>query len=346
MYSVDRENFKKYLLSFPQQIAESQEIFKKNTPKFKKGTITEIIYLGMGGSAIAGNIIGEILFDQLTLPLQVIRGYEVPGYCSHSTLVIVSSYSGNTEETLQALDHADKKGARIVAITSGGSLLELAKKKKWSVLIIPTGYPPRQAFGFIFFLAYQLILAVIEKSLPEKEFDYLIQFAEIMIQRSDEQSTEGKVFIKDLAIRIKNKIPIIYSSAPYLTTVATRWKNQFQENSKSMAFSNVIPEMNHNEIVGWEMEGKLCRNYLVLFLENEQKNPRIESRIQLTKNIIRDRGTEVVEVYAEGKDLLAQAISLIISGDWITYYLALLYEKDPSSIINIDYLKSELKKLS
>ena len=112
MYSVDRENFKKYLLSFPQQIAESQEIFKKNTPKFKKGTITEIIYLGMGGSAIAGNIIGEILFDQLTLPLQVIRGYEVPGYCSHSTLVIVSSYSGNTEETLQALDHADKKSAR------------------------------------------------------------------------------------------------------------------------------------------------------------------------------------------------------------------------------------------
>lgn len=346
MYSVDRENFKKYLLSFPQQIIESQEIFKKNKIEFKKGTVTEIVYLGMGGSAIAGDIIGEILFDQLSLPIQVIRGYEVPGYCSSSTLVIASSYSGNTEETLQAVEYASQKGAKIVAITSGGTLHQLAKKKKWKVLDVPAGYPPRQAFGYLFFLAYQLILAVMNKSLAEEDFNYLFQFAETMIQRTDELSTEGKVFTKDLAIRIKNKIPIIYSTSPHLNSVSVRWKNQFQENSKSMAFSNTIPEMNHNEIVGWEMEGKLCQNYLVLFLENEQNNPRIESRLQLTKNIIRDRGADVVEVYAEGKNLLSQTISLIITGDWTTYYLALLYEKDPSSIINIDYLKSELKKLS
>jgi glucose/mannose-6-phosphate isomerase len=165
-----------------------------------------------------------------------------------------------------------------------------------------------------------------------------------MVQVSDEQSVEGRAFTKDLALRLKNKIPIIYSSAPYIATVATRWKNQFQENSKSMAFSNVIPEMNHNEIVGWEMESLPYKDYLVLFLEYEQPNPRIEIRIQFTKSIIQDRETEVVEIYAEGKSLLAKVISLIIKGDWISYYLALLYERNPATIVNIDYLKSELKK--
>jgi glucose/mannose-6-phosphate isomerase len=167
-----------------------------------------------------------------------------------------------------------------------------------------------------------------------------------MIQISDEHSVEGRAFTKDIALRLKNKIPIIYSSAPYLATIATRWKNQFQENSKSMAFSNVLPEMNHNEIVGWEMESLPKKNYIVLFLEFDQTHPRIVKRIQYTKNIIQDRGTEVIEIYAEGKNLLAKVISLIIKGDWISYYLALFYERNPAAIVNIDYLKSELKKES
>jgi len=110
-----------------------------------------------------------------------------------------------------------------------------------------------------------------------------------------------------------------------------------------MAFSNVIPEMNHNEIVGWEMASLPVKDYLVLFLESDQSNPRIEKRIQLTKNIIQDRETEVAEIYAEGKTLLEKIISLIIKGDWVSYYLALLYKRNPAKIVNIDYLKSELK---
>lgn len=343
MYSVDRDNFKRYLLNFPQQIAGSQKIFLKNIPHLNN-SMQNIIYLGMGGSAIAGDIIKEVLYDNLNVPLQINRGYEIPGYCSESSLIIASSYSGNTEETINAVKKAEKTGAQIVAITSGGEMLKLAKRKKWPVLLVPKGFPPRQAFGYLFFLAYQLVLLTIEQKMSSEEFDYLIHFAESMVQVSDEQSVEGRAFTKDLALRLKNKIPIIYSSAPYIATVATRWKNQFQENSKSMAFSNVIPEMNHNEIVGWEMESLPYKDYLVLFLEYEQPNSRIEIRIQFTKSIIRDRETEVVEIYAEGKSLLAKVISLIIKGDWISYYLALLYERNPATIVNIDYLKSELKK--
>jgi glucose/mannose-6-phosphate isomerase len=345
MYSVDRDNFKRYLTDFPHQIAESQRIFLENTPRLKDSR-QHIVYLGMGGSAIAGDIIREVLHDDLKLPIQVIRGYELPGYCSDSSLVIASSYSGNTEETIHAVKEAKKSGAQIVAITSGGEMLKLAKKHKWPVLLLPEGFPPRQAFGYIFFLAYQLVLKTMGKTVSQEEFDYLVHFAESLTQISDEQSVEGRAFTKDLALRLKNKIPIIYTLAPYLATVSTRWKNQFQENSKSMAFSNVIPEMNHNEIVGWEMECLPSKDYLVIFLEYDQPNPRIEKRIRLTKSIIQDRDIEVIEIYAEGENLLAKVISLIIKGDWISYYLALFYERNPAAIMNIDYLKSELKKES
>ena len=343
MYSVDRDNFKQYLLNFPRQISESQKIFLKNTPQLNN-SVKNIIYLGMGGSAIAGDIISEVLYDDLSVPFQIVRGYEIPGYCSESTLILASSYSGNTEETLAAVKKAEKTGAQIIAITSGGEMLKLAGKNKWPVLMIPEGFPPRQAFGYLFFLAYQLVLLTLGKVMSAEEFGDIVHFSESMVQISDELHVEGRAFTKDLAIRLKNKIPIIYSSSPYLATVATRWKNQFQENAKSMAFSNVIPEMNHNEIVGWEMASLKVDDFLVLFLEYEQSNSRIEKRIQLTKSIIQDRETNVAEVYAEGKTQLAKVISLIIKGDWISYYLALLYERNPAKIVNIDYLKSELKK--
>ena len=346
MYSVDKDNFKKYLLSFPKQIKESQKIFKENQLKIQSDSIRNIVYVGMGGSAIAGDIISDVLFDQLPLPIQVVRGYQILASCSESTLVIASSYSGNTEETLQSVIQAKEKGAQVVAITSGGEMQKLAKRHKWPVLPLPEGFPPREAFGYLFFLALQTVLMVMGKELGQNEFGKIIHMVESIMHNNDDETAEGKVFAKDLAIRIKNKIPIIYSSAPYLTSVATRWKNQFQENSKSMAFCNVIPEMNHNEIVGWEMNHRSMDDFIVIFLEKPDENPKIDARIQLTKNIIHDRGTGIVEVYTEGDSAIEQAISLITLSDWISYYLALLYEKDPASIVNIDYLKGELKKQS
>ncbi len=316
MYSVDKENFKQYLLSFPEQIAGSQKIFNASKINLKTDSIRNIIYLGMGGSAIAGDIISDVLFDQLSFPIQVVRGYHIPASCSDSTLVIASSYSGNTEETLQAVGEAKKKGAQVIAITSGGEMQKLAEKSKWPMLSLPEGYPPRQAFGYLFFLALQTILKAIGKDISADDFRQIIHMTELIIFNNDEETAPGKVFAKDLAIKVKNKIPIIYSSAPFLSSVATRWKNQFQENSKSMAFSNVIPEMNHNEIVGWEMSHKTLDDYIVVFLEKPDENPKIKARIQLTKNIIHDRGTEIVEVYSQGQTAIEHVISLISISDW------------------------------
>ena len=346
MYELDKTNFKNYLIKFPNQILESRKLFKNSSLNITAKKINNIVYLGMGGSAIAGDILNDVFFNDLIIPMTVVRGYEIPGICNKNSLVIASSYSGNTEETLSSASKAYQNGAQIIALTSGGELLQLAQEQGWSYLTIPEGFPPRQAFGYLFFPALYILNQFSNKPISEHKISEISKVVELVVTQNDEKTARGKILAKDLAISLQNKIPIIYSTEPYFKSVALRWRTQFQENSKSMAFSNVIPEMNHNEIVGWEMENSCLNNYMVIFLENEINNSRIKARIRLTKNILRDKGIDIVEIYAQGISLLENIISLVCIGDWVSYYLALLYDKNPAAILNIDYLKSELKKLA
>ena len=142
------------------------------------------------------------------------------------------------------------------------------------------------------------------------------------------------------------EFPIIYSAAPYYKALSQRWQNQFHENSKSMAFANSIPEMNHNEIVGWEQDSNFLNEFIVIFLEDENPDRKIENRIKLTKKIIKNRGIQVVEIYSKGSSLIEKVFSLIVLGDWISYYLALAYKVDPIEIKNVDKLKMELANIN
>jgi glucose/mannose-6-phosphate isomerase len=346
MYSVDKSNFKQYLIDFPHQISKAREIFASSDVNVNAEKITNVIVLGMGGSAISGDLLHDVYVDELKVPMTTVRGYAIPAYCSGNSLVLVFSYSGNTEETLAAARTAAGTGAQFVAITSGGELLKLAQENKWSLVQIPEGFPPRQAFGFLFVSGLLALNSAGLISVADNELNDLEHHCSTLVQRTNEQTAEASILCKDLAIRIKGKIPAVYGSTPLLSSIGKRWQNQFQENSKSMAFSNVLPEMNHNEIVGWEMESDSVNDFVVIFLEDQENHPRINARISLTKSIVRDRGVEVLEIYSEGNTRLERAVSLVVMGDWISYYLALLYEKDPIEILNIDYLKSELKKLS
>lgn len=346
MYSSDTSNYREFLIEFPNQIANSKTIFSKAAIKIDKKKIKNILYIGMGGSAIAGDLIFDCFYDELRIPFHIIRGYHIPAFCSESSLVIVSSYSGNTEETLSALEEVHSRGSQVCAISSGGNLLRLAKEKKWSHIIIPGGFPPRQAFGYSFFPLLYLLRSLKLINTSDAEIESIIQLAKSIIERNDTHKYTTKVLMQDLATKIDKKIPVIYATAPHFTAIATRWKNQFQENSKSLAFANVIPEMNHNEIVGWEMNINNICNLIVIFLESQLINPRIALRVKLTKQIIRDKGIELIEIYPEGDTLLEQTISLIAKGDWASYYLALMNNKDPLSILNIDFLKAEMKKNS
>ena len=345
MYSVDRSNFKKILLDFHNQIRESEAIVDRAKIKINTGKIQRILYFGMGGSAIAGNLLYDALFDQLKVPIDVVRGYDCPAYCNENTLVIASSYSGNTEETLSAIKSVKKTGAEVLAITSGGELQKLAKSNKWNLINIPGGLPPREALGYSFFPLYHVLGRIGLLSDYTLNTKKIAAFVQDIAVRNDHEQSDGHVISQELAKTIKGKIPVIYSTAPYLNTISRRWQNQFHENSKSMSFANVVPEMNHNEIVGWEQDTDLLKNLVVIFLENEVPHPRIKKRIELTKKIIKKKGAEVVELYTQGRTRIEKIFSLLVLGDWVSYYLAIYNKKDPIAIKNIDYLKSELAKL-
>lgn len=340
---MDKSGYKKILLNFYQQIEEAQDIYKKANIKLDRQRIKNILYLGMGGSGIVGDLLFDVLFDELQIPLKVVRSYFVPSFCNENTLVIVSSYSGNTEETRSAAGYAAKTGAQMVVIASGGKLTATAVEKNWNRISIPEGLPPRQALGYLFFPLYHLLGKHGLLKNYQENLHHLAKFVLATAQRNDYPSRDGKVLAKELAHTIQNKIPIIYSSAPYLSTVSRRWQNQIQENAKSPAFANILSEMNHNEIVGWEIENIDLKNIIVIFLENLEAYPRIQKRIELSKKIIKDRGVEVVDIYADGTCYMEKVFSLIVLGDWVSYYLALSYKKDPAEIKNIDYLKKEMK---
>jgi glucose/mannose-6-phosphate isomerase len=345
MYSVDKSGYKHFLLNFCRQIQESFDIYESTQIFFAPEKARNILYLGIGGSGIVGDFLYDVLFDELKIPLDIVRSYFSPAYCGEDTLVIVSSYSGNTEETLSALKDAAATGAQILAVTSGGRLETQARENGWNLIKIPSGIPPRYALGYLFFPVYHFLGKAGFLKNYEADLRSLAAFICERVKMNDYPNINGHVFSRELAHTIQNKIPIFYSTSPYLRTVASWWQNQVQQSAKSLAFANVLPEINHNEIVGWEFDQETRYNFIVIFLENEMPHPRIQKRIELSKTIIKARGVEVVDIYSAGETILEKVFSLIILGDWVSYYLALCYKKDPVEIRHIDFLKSELAKM-
>lgn len=345
MYSIDKTGYKQVLLDYHQQIEAGLGLFKDSAVTIDGSRVKNILYFGMGGSAITGELLADVLFDDLLVPLTVVRGYLSPAYCTSETLLIVSSYSGNTEETLSALQASADKGAQILAITSGGKLEAWAAEKKWNLIRIPGGLMPRQALGYLFFPLYHMLGALKLLTNYEEDVSKFVKFIADLNKKNDYPHAGKHVLSLELARTIQGKIPVIYSTAPYLKTISRRWQNQVHENAKSPAFANNLPEMNHNEIVGWESDMEHLDRFIVVFLENENPHPRIQKRIELSKKIIKERGIEVVDIYTSGTTIMERVFSLIVLGDWMSYFLALAYKKDPATIKNIDFLKQEMAKI-
>jgi len=342
MFSPDKSNFKKYLLSFHKQIDEGRSLSEKARVQLETSRIRHIIYLGMGGSAIAGDLLRDTLYEDLTVPVHVSRSYQAPGYCGAHSLVIACSYSGNTEETLSAVQSAMDTDAQIMVVSSGGTLTELAGKHNWPVITLPENYPPRMALGFMFFSLYHTLGQNGLLMHYNEDLSGLTHFIQEEIFKHDSQKHDGHILALELAKTLHHHIPVLYSTAPFLQTISRRWQNQLHENGKVLAFRNVLPEMNHNEIVGWEMELPCIENLMAVFLENENPMPRIKERIGHTIDLVKKSGVGLIEVYSSGETVFEKVFSLIVLGDWVSYYLALLNKKDPMKIANIDYLKQQL----
>jgi len=327
MNEIDKENMEEILDDFPNQIKKGVELcgdLKVDKP------IDKIILIGMGGSALAGEILKCYLKQELKIPLIMMKTYSLPKFVDKKTLVIASSYSGDTEETVYAYREAVRKFIPTIAIASGGKLEELAKINKTPFIKLPGNIQPRLTIGYSFFA----LLKLFENS------------GFIESKKQDTKRTEKalkkpmfKEIAKKLAEKLKDKIPIIYASDD-MAAVAYKWKIDINENSKTHAFYNTIPEMNHNELVGYT---NIKGDYHVIIIKNDEDFERIKRRIKINKNIIKEKNVEVTEVEIKGDCFLTKLFSAIYIGDWVSYYLALNYNQDPTPVNIVEDLKRKLK---
>jgi glucose/mannose-6-phosphate isomerase len=319
------------IASFTKQMAEAIEIGRemKLTPAHKG--IRHVVVAGMGGSGIGANLVAELVAEKMKLPFFVCKDYFLPEWVNEHTLLIISSYSGNTEETVHALDEGIRRSSKIVCVSSGGSIISLAKKAGLDYVLIPGGKPPRTALAYSFI---QQLFILANYNLIDNGFVVGIQEASRLLDKEEKRIVKQA---KSLAKKLNKRLPVIYTAANF-EAIALRWRQQLNENSKVLGWHNTIPEMNHNELVGWRTPGK----YTVIFLRNDTDYSRTQQRINIAKNIISQYTRHIYEVWSKGESFLEKSLYLIHLGDWVSYYLAELRKVDAVEVNVIDYLKTEL----
>ena len=308
------------------EIGETAKIGKNKFP------IRNILISGLGGSGIGGTIISNVLRDDIAVPIIVNKEYQIPAFVNENSLVIISSYSGNTEETLSALMQAFKKSAQIVCITSGGLVQEYAETNDIDYVLIDGGAPPRSAFGQSF---VQLLYILFNLGLLEDGFKkYLEQAIEILDTEEDEIKSQAK----EIAQKLSGKIPVIYSDAKF-EGVSIRFRQQINENAKMLCWHNVVPELNHNELVGWREKNE---KIAVIFIRNNKDFERNQERMEFTKEVVSQYASEVVEIYSKGDYDIVRSLYLIHITDWVSYYLAEISGVDAVEVNVITKLKNKL----
>ena len=318
---LDSENMLGVIKDFPRQCREALDLPRGISVS---GEVTSIVVIGMGGSAVGGDLLKSYLHDT-KIPVFVVRDYKVPEFVDDYTLVFAVSYSGNTEETLSALKDAKEKGAKIIGITSGGKLEEECEK----VIKVPSGLQPRAALAYLFFPMLGVLHNSGIVSVKNSELNEMLA----IIKNAEKFSSEGEA----LAKKIKEKIPIVYASQ-LLEPVAFRWKTQMNENAKMPCFYNVFSEMNHNEIAGYQ---GMDRKFVAVLLKDKHDNERVKKRMEICKGLMGER-VNVEEADVKGESLLARMISTIYLGDFVSYYLAVWNRVDPSPVKIIESLKKKL----
>jgi glucose/mannose-6-phosphate isomerase len=325
---------KKLVQDFPIQLHEAIIIGKNHRFVASGKEFNNVVVTGLGGSGIGGSIVQNYVSDKLKIPFIVNKGYDLPAFVNRKSLVIVCSYSGNTEETLMAMKMAIKKKAVVVCITSGGAVAEIAKQKRLDFILVPAGMPPRACLGYSL---VQILYTLANFGLISNSFEKEIKAA-IKQMKAGESDTQKKALA--LSKKIFGKLPIIYSSDRF-EGVAIRFRQQLNENSKMLAWHGVIPEMNHNELVGWRDD---ANDKAVIILRNSDDFERIQTRIEINKKVFKKHTSTILEVYSEGNSYWEKAFYLIHLTDWVSVILAELRELDATEVNVIDFLKKSLAK--
>lgn len=303
--------------------------------------VGKIVILGMGGSAIGGDLLSSLVINRCRVPISVHRSYAPPAFVDDNTLVIASSYSGMTEETLEAFRPLLLRGSKKLVMTSGGQLSKIAIDNHIPAFIFDYKSPPRAALP----LSLIALVGIVNKLGLAGDMAPDIAEACSILARTDgeinEKVPETQNPAKQIARRMFGNMAVIYG-AEHLTEVAARWKIQVNENVKGWAFNAAFPELNHNSASGYEVPAEISKNTRVIMLRSRTLHPRVLLRYGITGRILEKSGVKFEIVDASGDSSLAQMMSLILMGDYVSYYLALLYGIDPYPIKAVDYLKAEL----
>ena len=340
--SMDPGGMRILIQSVPAQVEGAAEV-ARTLSLAVPGHIDHVVISGMGGSAIGGDVIRSACAEYLKVPLLVFRDYRLPGFIGSSTVVFASSYSGNTEETLAAYDQARSVGANIFCLTSGGKLAARACADGYPVIQIPAGLPPRAALGYCTSTLLGAMTAL--KLIPDmtEALHGAVELLKSLVIRYGPEAVEQKNPAKAIARTLHGRVIAIYASTVF-DPVALRWRGQIEENAKTLAFHHVLPEMNHNELVGWEYPGEVLRKIAVVFLRDRGDHPQVQRRFELTKGILEQRAEVVHEIWSEGESLLARLHSLICLGDFVSFYLACLNAVDPTPVAVIENFQEKLGK--
>ena len=327
------------LASLPEQLMEGIDAGRGLEGLPDHDDVEHVIVLGMGGSAIAGEVLVAAAGPYLPVPVLVFRGYGVPAFVGEGSLVFAISFSGDTEETIEAVTEAALSGAKVVAITRGGELARLAEAWEAPLVRIPDGIPqPRAALGSLTVPA----LAVLEEiGLFPGATHWVEAAAEQTSRRRDELRKPGNL-AEELARQIGRTIPLVHGGG--LGAVAAhRWKTQMNENAKVPAFWDSQPEVCHNEVAGWGQHGDLTRQVITLVnLRHDFEHPQVMARFDVTNDLVAEAVASVTEVQAEGEGELAQLLDLILVGDFTSTHLAMQEGVDPGPVPAIDHVKSAM----
>ena len=340
--NIDRSNMLGDLVKTPDYCRDAINRAKQVNVS-EKVKPRNIVIVGMGGSAIGGEVLQDWLRDTLPIPIEVCRDYVLPAYVNKDTLVFANSYSGNTEETLTAFLAAIQRKCTILSVTSGGQLAAFCKKLLIPHVTIPSGLQPRVAIPYMFFPLPVLMEKLGILSNIEDELEEAITVLEVVAKANSATIPTKDNRAKQLATKILATIPVVYGFRQY-NSIAHRLKAQYNENSKIQSKSDSFPELNHNETVGYEAPEALNKQHSVILIRDAQEPPEIRNRIETTTSLVFNRAKTVQEINTEGKRKLAKMFSVMCTGDYASVYLAILQNKDPTPVKIIDRVKSELAK--
>lgn len=337
----DPSDFLGSVEGLPAQVREGWRLGMR-APDLPSGEgLRGLVTLGMGGSGISGDVCRAVLGPESPLAVQTVKGYRLPGWVGPDTLVVAASYSGNTEETLEAFEQALERRSRVLVVATGGRVAERAAEEGLSAVRIPAGLQPRAAVGY---LALPILAACSRLGLAPDlgpDVDEAVSLLERRVEEWGRKAPADANAAKGLALRLAGKIPVVYGGEGLGEVAAYRFKCQLNECGKVPAFSHVFSELNHNEIVGWDDAG-LASSLALIVLRHAGDHPRVARRIDVTVPLVEPSAAFVEEVEARGASRLARLLDLFCFGDFVSTYLALARGVDPAPVRVIEELKRAL----